>query len=217
MEFLEQKNESPMRGKYMIDPITYYLLEGYLFSNKDISVDLDKFESGSKNKLLIVGTTGSGKTTLAEKLSKKYKSKWISIDSMWWRLRQKYFKNAPETDETERKLIEKIVKFTIDSIKGKDRLIIEGVDLLNIYSEYPKYRSIILDQTMIILGLSSLKGGIRAGRRNASRGDEDISSFKASYLMTKFNIKHIEPILNKLRKDVSKKSDSKIEEYKIKI
>jgi hypothetical protein len=198
----------------MLDLYLSRIQEGYILSDKTISVNLDDFESGKNKKLLIIGMSGSGKTTLGEKLAKKYRVKWISIDSYWWRLRQKYFKDAPNTDETERKLIKKLVEFVIDTIKNNERLIIEGVDILNIYSEFPKYRKIILNQSLIILGLSSLRAGIRAGLRNRKR--EGGEGWRELYWMVKFNMKHFETILKAIRKKVQSVPSNDIKLYKIK-
>jgi energy-coupling factor transporter ATP-binding protein EcfA2 len=191
------------------------LQEGYILSDKTVSVDLAQFESGEQNKLLIVGTAGSGKTTLSEKLAKKYKVKWIGIDYMWWRLRQKYFKDAPKSDATERKLIKKVIEFTMESIKSNERLIIEGVDLLNIYSEVPEFRKVIIRNPMIVFGMSALRAGIRAGLRNMKRDDEDKGDWRVLYWMPRFNLKHIEPSLKMLRRDISHNSDRDIQEYKL--
>lgn len=198
----------------IIDLYLSRIQEGYILSDKTISVNLDDFESGKNKKLLIIGMSGSGKTTLGEKLAKKYRVKWISIDSYWWRLRQKYFKDAPNTDETERKLIKKLVEFVIDTIKNNERLIIEGVDILNIYSEFPKYRKIILNQSLIILGLSSLRAGIRAGIRNRKR--EGGEGWRELYWMVKFNMKHFESILKAIREKVQSVPSNDIKLYKIK-
>lgn len=189
------------------------LNEGYVLSDKTLAVNLDDFESGKKKKLLIVGTSGSGKSTLGEKLAKKYKVKWLSLDFMWWRLRQKHFKNAPKTEETERKLIEKVIQFTFQLLKSNERMIIEGVDLLNIYSEKPEHRKLINSQPMIIFGLSSLRAGIRAGMRNKDRKGGE--GWKELYLMAKFNMKHIEPSLKLLRNDIRKNSKNIIKEFEI--
>ena len=42
----------------MIDPVTQYLLEGYVSDDKSISIDLNKFESGEADKLVISGLSG---------------------------------------------------------------------------------------------------------------------------------------------------------------
>ena len=62
--------------------------EGYIFSDKTISIDLDKFESGEKDKLFIMGLSGTGKSTLGEYLAKKYNVKFIDMD---------YFNDSPES------------------------------------------------------------------------------------------------------------------------
>ena len=198
----------------MLDPITQQILnEGYLLSDKTISVNLSDFESGEKNKLLIVGTAGSGKTTLGEKLAKTYKVKWISIDSLWWRLKEKYYKGA-KPKEVREKVRKKIIEEVIKYLKSNERLIIEGIDLLEIYKWLPKYRKLILNQTMIILGLSSLRAGIRAGHRNRKR--EGGEGWRELYWMAEMNMRRIEPLLKMLRNDIMKLPNVKIEKYEIK-
>ncbi len=188
--------------------------EGYLLSDKTISVNLKDFENGTNNKLLIVGTSGSGKTTIGESLAKKYKVKWISIDSMWWRLKQKYFKDSDLKEKQIHSQVEKKVKeFIIKSLKSNERFIIEGIDLLEIYDEQPKYRKLIINQPMIILGLSSLRAGIRSGIRNEKREPEGGYALSL-YWMIKFNIKKVEPKLKMVRKDIKKLPNADIKEYK---
>ena len=57
------------------------LFESKIFSDKTISVDLHKFESGEADKLFIIGMSGSGKTTLGEHLAKQYKCKYYDTDA----------------------------------------------------------------------------------------------------------------------------------------
>ena len=185
----------------MLDVYLQQIQEGYLFSDKSISVNLDDFESRKQNKLLIVGVAGSSKTTLGERIAKKYKAKWISIDSLWWRLKQKYFKDD-EYKDVKKKLEKKVNETVIKYLKSNERLIIEGVDLLEIYLKQPQYKKLIINQPMIVLGLSSIRAGIRAGRRNMSR--EGGESWKELYWMSEINIRKIEPILKMLRKDIMK-------------
>jgi shikimate kinase len=196
----------------MIDPITEYIIqEGYLFSDKDISVNLEKFINGDKKKLLIVGTMGSGKTTVAEKLAKRYKSKWIRIDSLWWRLKQKYFKNDNIATKNVKEALEKKVKeHVIKLLKNNERMIIEGIELIYIYNES---RNLIVNQAMIILGLSSLRAGIRAGKRNMKR--EGGEGWRELYWMAKKNMKEVEPKLKVMRKDVMNLPDVEIGGYEV--
>ncbi len=195
----------------MLEQYLLSLQEGTIISDKTVSVNLEQFKSGEKNKLLILGVSGSGKTTIGEQLAKKYKCKWISIDSMWWRLKQKYFKNV---DETKEQMQEKLFEFIIKSLKSNERAILEGVDFMIIYSDFPKYRKLILNQPMIILGLSALRAGIRAGIRNQKREPEG-GYMKSIYWMSKSNIKQLEPILKIMRKDIMKMKNVDIKKYKI--
>ena len=48
--------------------------ENYLWTKKDIVIDLDKWESGESNVLLITGLSRSGKSTLANEMTTKYKN-----------------------------------------------------------------------------------------------------------------------------------------------
>lgn len=54
--------------------------ESYVFSQDDIVKDLDKFESGESNILLVTGLSRAGKTTLSKDLAKKYDAEVIEID-----------------------------------------------------------------------------------------------------------------------------------------
>lgn len=60
--------------------ITYHDLkqsiatEGYFISKKDIEINLDKWISGESNILLITGLSRSGKSTLAEEMTERYKN-----------------------------------------------------------------------------------------------------------------------------------------------
>lgn len=187
-----------------------YIQEGYLLSDKTIGVNLSQFIDRKKKKFLIFGMAGSGKTTLGEALSKKLRVKWISIDSLWWRLKQKHFKNV---EPTKRQMREKVYKEVIKHLQSSKRLIIEGVDLLDIYVGLPKqYKRMILDQPMVILGMPAIKAGIRAGQRNRKR--EGGGGWKEIYWMPKYNIRKIMPNLNILRKDVMNLPNVDIKELK---
>jgi len=193
-----------------MDPITRYrLTEGYVFSNKTISVNLSEFESGRINKLLVIGVMGSGKTTIGEQLAKRYRCKWISTDSFWWRLKQKYFQdiemNKAELEEKIQPYFEKEMR---KYLMNNERVIIEGINLLE-----NKYRQMVIKKPMIILGLSSIRAGFRAGKRNKERGEEE-AKWKLIYWMTSFNIRNVEGKVKELRQQVRKIPNVNIKEYK---
>ena len=64
----------------MIDNYLKSLQESFIFSDKTVVLDFDKFENGESNILLIAGISATGKTTLAERLSKELKCEFIETD-----------------------------------------------------------------------------------------------------------------------------------------
>lgn len=54
--------------------------ESYIINKDDIYFNMDKFESGKSNVILLTGLSGSGKSTLAKELCNKYKAKYIELD-----------------------------------------------------------------------------------------------------------------------------------------
>ena len=194
----------------MIDSYLDRLYEGYLLSDKTISVHLDDFLSGKKKKLLIVGVMGSGKTTLGETLSKKLKVKLYSLDSFWLKIKEQLFKEKEYKDLNEdenNRLFEAFENNIFDILKRNERCIIEGINLAS-----PKFRSLVLKQAIIVLGISSLRAGIRASIRN--RSTEDNKGLLTYYLVIKKNMKNVEPLVNKLRKDIINMFGDNVKEYK---
>lgn len=50
------------------------------FSGKDVYFNFDKWKSGEINKLLILGLSGSGKTSLAHKIADQYNCDVVHLD-----------------------------------------------------------------------------------------------------------------------------------------
>jgi len=161
-----------------MDPITKYILqESYLISDKTISVDLHKFESGESNKLLIVGLIASGKTTLGIKLSKEYKVPWETTDDC-------------EGFASKTKGLGEFVKCTRNMVKGKKRSIVEGIALVDLYTEFG-YKKELQKYPMIIIGRSMLSSSIKAFQRN----------YKQWFLQSKINLTKGMKRLDTVRKD----------------
>jgi len=179
--------------------------EGYFLSDKNLSINLDKFESNEVMKLLIFGHRGSGKSTIGKILSKKYKVPLLEIDQLYWNKRYKI--------KLSRQYLEIIVKL-IKMLKDNKRMIIEGVDWINLYKNHKKYRPIMLKQSMIILGLSSWKSSLRVKKRYVPNKILTCRSYKIfeknlkqiekdEVLNTaKSNYKLFEKTLKKIRNDV---------------
>ncbi len=122
-----------------LDKYLFQLQEGFWVADKTISVDLHKFESGEKDKLLIVGECGSGKTTLTEKLVKKYNCKYHNLDNCF---------NYRD-----------VSKCFYDKIKmSKGKTIVEGYGILVVHSKnYQNIRKFINEQPVIFLVIQHLK------------------------------------------------------------
>lgn len=161
----------------MIDKYLDIIQEGYLLSDKTISVDLHKFENKENNKLLIVGVCGSGKTTLAEYLAKKYKV--VSIIS--------------DTD----------YNYMKDGLKNSKRIIIEGAQIATFYKEEPSYRKLIINQPMILIGMSAIKAGLKADKRDQTTLT-GAKKWRDIYYFVRNNLSYFQKRLNLLRKDVIK-------------
>ena len=123
----------------MLEEYLNQIQEGYLLSDKTISVNLKHFEQLDEHKLLIVGVLGSGKTSLGEYLAKKYKVDFFSD------------KSGMEV-----------------ALKSTKRMIIEGGQIATLYKQKPELRKFIIDQPMILIGLSAIKAGIRADKRDGT-------------------------------------------------
>jgi hypothetical protein len=149
--------------------------------------------------------TGSGKTTLRRKLQVNHlKARAISTDLLWKDLKNENKKmNSKEIQDEVYKVIMKYVK-------NNERLIIEGIDLIYMYGRVPGFRSIMLNESMIILGLSAIKAGIRAGMRNKKEGE----GWRELYWMSKWNVE-MKPMLKAIRDHVQSIPNKEVREYTI--
>lgn len=91
-------------------------------------------------KILIVGTVGTGKTTLAKKLSKDYNIKYYEIDSIVHDDRQNGRKREEEEQNVIIKNINKNENWIIEGVLRKNlQYLLELADKI-IYLDVPKYK-----------------------------------------------------------------------------
>jgi GTPase SAR1 family protein len=171
----------------MLEEYLHYIQEGYILSDKTISVNLDDFESGKKNKLIIIGLCGSGKTSLGEYLVKKYKVKNFISDKPW--------------------------PITKAGLLSPKRTILESAGFIWMVHE-PKWKKIVISNPMILIGMSAIKAGIRADRRDGTipgvaKDKKDI------YYFVRSNFIDFQRRFNKLRKEIINIPGAKIKEYTI--
>lgn len=78
MENIKKKMDLENNKKSNVDIIDLH--ENYIFSKKDSVYNLDKWEKGNNNILLITGLSGSGKSSLSRTLSDEYDCDLIELD-----------------------------------------------------------------------------------------------------------------------------------------
>lgn len=170
----------------------YLLFESYFLSNKDLIFDFDKFKNNNES-LLIVGLAGSGKTTLAKELSKKYNAKLINGDEIY----KKYLSMNPDevdkmSDEEYLKNLNNLYNHLEKLIRSNKKLIIEGLQIIMMYHDYKKTNAdtkFILNKPIIILGLSSLKSSYRVWKREGIIDFQNFKSIKKEYNEFKDDVK----------------------------
>jgi adenylate kinase family enzyme len=189
------------KGVRMIQKYLNHIQEGYFFSDKTISIDLNKFENGKSNILLVLGLIGSGKTTLGKYLAKKYKARLLQIDDcISWSL-----KEHPPNKEQLNDYFNCIEKM----IHSNKRVVIEGVGLLNLY----KFRKEIIKKPVIIIGKSAIRSSFQAMIRN--RKDKEPKFWKLFLIQTIINLNEFQKRINYIRKERVKIPGSVVKEYKI--
>lgn len=179
----------------MNESLNYYM-ENVVIDRQDLYINLDKFESGKSNVILITGFSGSGKTTLAKELARKYKCKdYIELDSLEWYLDHKItednlkegipvcyeflnqhpkYKNTNEKPKGEAftEMYRSFISFVINWCKRRkpDRYVIEGLQLYESVKkgETPSY----ISEPMVLRGVSGLKSIYRAMKRNGASLNE---------------------------------------------
>ena len=114
------------------------LNESVLFSSDDLYHNVDKFENGDSNVLLVTGLSGSGKSTIGKQLSNKYKAEYIELDLLDVASNFVTEKNIDAIKSGEPIMYE----FLIKNKKIFDKLMSKNVsdnEMLDIMEKYIKY------------------------------------------------------------------------------
>lgn len=169
-----------------------YYVENMVFDRDDLYINMDKFESGKCNVILVTGFSGSGKTTLSSNMLSKYKCddhfeldalEWwftgnITIDQLQdgmppiyeWLIHNKASMNMKNPSNQQIALMmDKLIPYVINWCrKHKDKkYVVEGIQLYESWSSSEKCN--YLDYPMILKGTSGLKSTYRAMKRNGNK------------------------------------------------
>ena len=169
-----------------------YYVENMAIDHEDLYINMDKFESGKCNVILITGFTGSGKSTLGEEMVKKFKcDDHFELDALdWWFLghisedelkegmppiyewlihNKKYMNKQKPTNAEIAKMMDMMIPYVINwCTKNKDKkYVIEGIQLYESWSKNGKCN--YLNYPMILKGTSGLKSTYRAMKRNGNK------------------------------------------------
>ena len=169
-----------------------YYTENVIIDRDDLYINMDKFESGKCNVILVTGFSGSGKSTLGEEMVSKYKcDDHFELDALeWWfdgLIREDELKEGmppiydwlihnkklmnlhrPTNAEIARmmdKLIPHVIKWC-EKNKNK-KYVVEGIQLYESWAENDKCN--YLEYPMVLKGTSGLKSVYRAMKRNRDK------------------------------------------------
>jgi hypothetical protein len=196
----------------MIDEYLQYIQEGYIFSDKTISIDLHKFENGECDKLFIIGIAGSGKTSTGKILSKKYGKECCSLDHCYQKFYDKNIVKNSKNSKEVKQMKKKLHECFIDIIKDKQCKIVEGVNLMNICKKDSNINSFVMKQSCIIMGRSALLGSLKGAIRNSKHGYENI--IMGLIHLGYENFTNFQKSLIEFRKERSKQPNTIVKEYK---
>jgi hypothetical protein len=163
----------------ILDYTNNLINEGYIFSDKNIAIDLDKFESGESKKMFIVGLSGSGKSTIGMGIAEDYNKKLYKLDHCFNLVR-----NKPDDDGGI------YWDCILDKISSSEFEVVEGLAITNLFSDnlpIPKnildpIRKYILKQPIIILGTSSTLSSLRATTRATKVGNSVEGGFLSTLI-----------------------------------
>ncbi len=141
---------------------TTYLAQRLIKSDISIGVDLDKFEMGEKNLLLVCGVAGSGKTTIGKEYALANKALYVNLDEIWWKIfddRGYQTQNIPNVANSELQAINQVtVDFALKKV-GKRRAVIEGLSIF--LAPKPYAEKVLAEHAVIFLGTSLIISGFR--------------------------------------------------------
>lgn len=199
-----------------LDQYLEFIQEDYFISDKTISINLDDFISGKKNKLIIAGLSGGGKSTLCRYLAQKYNAQCFETDDC-----ARVMKDDPKVEKIFAYpsrlppkdiflyVYKKCVKPKIDNNK---RQVIEGGLAWQNYLFSDIVKKDLKDYPTIIIGTSAVKATMNILSRRKNIGKE--INLEKIVKATKRNFYQIMGMLKDYRK-MKLKEGGDIKEFEI--
>lgn len=169
-----------------------YYTENVIIDRDDLYINMDKFESGKCNVILVTGFSGSGKSTLGKEMVAKYKCddhfeldalEWwfdgmISEDELKegmppiydWLIHNKKLMNLHRPTNAEiARMMNKLIPHVINWCrKNKNKkYVVDGIQLYESWAENDRCN--YLEYPMVLKGTSGLKSVYRAMKRNGDK------------------------------------------------
>ena len=184
-DILEVLSESTIDRLYESEPSLF--TESVFVNKNDLYKNIDKFENGKTNILLITGLSGSGKSTLASEMCLKYNAEYIELDIIdpnsnmvtqgfdilkaagevfydFFKLHKKYYDNFKKLTDVEiGEMYDDFLKYCFSwCIKHSDKkYVIEGIQIYEYYS----YNKKDVTYPIIIKGTSVITSFLRKIKR----------------------------------------------------
>lgn len=169
-----------------------YYTENVIIDRDDLYINMDKFESGKCNVILVTGFSGSGKSTLGKEMVAKYKCddhfeldalEWwfdgmISEDELKegmppiydWLIHNKKLMNLHRPTNAEiARMMDKLIPHVINWCrKNKNKkYVVDGIQLYESWAENDRCN--YLEYPIVLKGTSGLKSMYRAMKRNGDK------------------------------------------------
>ena len=169
-----------------------YYTENVIIDRDDLYINMDKFESGKCNVILVTGFSGSGKSTLGREMVSKYKcDDHFELDALeWWfdgmidedqlkegmppiydwLIHNKKLMNLHRPTNAEiARMMDKLIPHVINWCrKNKNKkYVVDGIQLYESWTENDRCN--YLEYPIVLKGTSGLKSMYRAMKRNGDK------------------------------------------------
>lgn len=190
---------------YTSEQFLDHIVEGYVFSDKNLLYKFEEWKSGKNKVLLVTGYSGSGKTALGKQIAEKYNAEYNELDTevrviaKFDELKDKLMEKYSEGD-VEKKLHKLIHDYVIARLNRVNKQSVwEGCYMLTWLTpkEISKY-------SVVMMGTSIVKSALQAAKRrinsNKNYPKNRYPVIKDAYITTKFNINELMKYYNSLWK-----------------